>query len=78
MLGAVTASSQAAADTGAAALCAGGNAVDAIVTAALASCVADPCNTGTRRLRRILACSAGEPAGALRAVPSLSAFFHVG
>ena len=46
MLGAVTASSQAAADTGAAALCAGGNAVDAIVTAALASCVADPCNTG--------------------------------
>src|SRR3954447_23242035 len=46
MSGAVTASSQAAADAGAAVLTAGGNAVDAIVAAALASCVADPCNTG--------------------------------
>jgi gamma-glutamyltranspeptidase/glutathione hydrolase len=46
MSGAVTASSQAAADAGAAVLTAGGNAVDALVAAALASCVADPCNTG--------------------------------
>jgi gamma-glutamyltranspeptidase / glutathione hydrolase len=43
---AVTASSQAAADAGVAAISAGGNAADAAVTAALASCVADPCNTG--------------------------------
>ena len=40
MTGAVTASSQAAADAGAAVLAAGGNAADAAVAAALASCVA--------------------------------------
>ena len=42
----MTASSQPAADAGIAAISAGGNAVDAAVAAALASCVADPCNTG--------------------------------
>jgi gamma-glutamyltranspeptidase / glutathione hydrolase len=46
MRGAVTASTQDAADAGAAILGRGGNAVDAAVTAALATCVADPCNTG--------------------------------
>ena len=44
--GAVTASSLEAAATGAQILRAGGNAVDAAVATALASCVADPCNTG--------------------------------
>ena len=44
--GAVTASSEAAVAAGHAALADGGNAVDAAVTAALASCVADHCNTG--------------------------------
>ena len=46
MRAAVTASSQSAADAGLATISAGGNAVDAAVAAALASCVADPCNTG--------------------------------
>lgn len=46
MRGAVTASTQDAADAGAAILARGGNAVDATVAAALATCVADPCNTG--------------------------------
>ena len=46
MKGAVTASTQAAADAGAAILRAGGNAADAAVAAGLATCVADPCNTG--------------------------------
>lgn len=44
--GAVTASSPAAAEAGAEILRCGGNAVDAAVVTALASCVADPCNTG--------------------------------
>lgn len=44
--GAVTASSQSAVDAAKTAFRAGGNAVDAAVTAALASCVADTCNTG--------------------------------
>lgn len=46
MAGAVTASTDAAARVGAEILSQGGNAVDAIVAAAFASCVADPCNTG--------------------------------
>lgn len=46
MKGAVTASTQEAADAGVLVLQGGGNAVDAIVAAALANCVADPCNTG--------------------------------
>lgn len=46
MNGAVTASTQAAADAGASILAGGGNAADAAVAAALATCVADPCNTG--------------------------------
>lgn len=46
MRGAVTASTQEAADAGVAMLARGGNAADAAVTAALATCVADPCNTG--------------------------------
>ena len=44
--GAITASTDAAASAGAEILTQGGNAVDAIVAAAFASCVADPCNTG--------------------------------
>ena len=44
--GTVTGSSQAAADAGLSVLRRGGNAVDAAVATALASCVADPCNTG--------------------------------
>lgn len=46
MKGAVTASSKEASDAGAAILTAGGNAVDAAVGAALATCVVDPANTG--------------------------------
>ena len=46
MSGAITASSQEAADAGARVLRAGGNAVDAAVVAALATCVADPSNAG--------------------------------
>jgi gamma-glutamyltranspeptidase/glutathione hydrolase len=46
MKGAVTASTQDAADAGVAILARGGNAIDAAVGAALATCVADPCNTG--------------------------------
>lgn len=45
-LGAVTGSSAAAVEAGEKILRAGGNAVDAAVAVALASCVADPCNTG--------------------------------
>jgi gamma-glutamyltranspeptidase / glutathione hydrolase len=44
--GAVTASSQEAADAGVRVLCAGGNAVDGAIAAALATCVADPSNAG--------------------------------
>lgn len=44
--GVVTASSAAAAKVGADIMRAGGNAVDAAVATAFASCVADPCNTG--------------------------------
>lgn len=43
---AVTASTQEAADAGLAILRSGGNAVDGAVAAALAACVADPCNSG--------------------------------
>ena len=46
MKGAVTASTQDAADAGVAILARGGSAADAAVAAALATCVADPCNTG--------------------------------
>jgi gamma-glutamyltranspeptidase/glutathione hydrolase len=46
MSGAVTASSQEAADAGAQVLRTGGNAVDAAIAAALATCVADPSNAG--------------------------------
>jgi gamma-glutamyltranspeptidase/glutathione hydrolase len=46
MKGAVTASTREAAQAGVAMLARGGNAVDAAVAAALATCVADPCNTG--------------------------------
>jgi gamma-glutamyltranspeptidase/glutathione hydrolase len=46
MSGAITASSQEAADAGVSVLRAGGNAVDAAVAAALATCVADPSNVG--------------------------------
>jgi len=44
--GAVTGSSAEAVEAGIATLGAGGNAVDAAVAAGLASCAADPCNTG--------------------------------
>ena len=46
MGGAVTASSQEAADAGVRVLRAGGNAVDGAIAAALATCVADPSNAG--------------------------------
>jgi gamma-glutamyltranspeptidase/glutathione hydrolase len=46
MNGAVTASSQDAADAGVRVLRAGGNAVDAAIAAAFATCVADPSNAG--------------------------------
>ncbi len=46
MSGAVTASSQEAANAGVGVLRAGGNAIDAAVAAALATCVADPSNVG--------------------------------
>ena len=46
MSGAITASSQQAADAGVRVLRAGGNAVDAAIAAALATCVADPSNAG--------------------------------
>lgn len=46
MKGAVTASTRDSADAGVAILERGGNAVDAAVAAALATCVTDPCNTG--------------------------------
>lgn len=46
MIAGVTASTREAADAGLAILRRGGNAVDAALAATLASCVADPCNTG--------------------------------
>lgn len=46
MSGAVTASSQEAADAGVRVLRAGGNAIDGAIAAALATCVADPSNAG--------------------------------
>lgn len=46
MSGAITASSQEAADAGVRVLHAGGNAVDGAIAAALATCVADPSNAG--------------------------------
>ncbi|HEX6795751.1 MAG TPA: gamma-glutamyltransferase [Casimicrobiaceae bacterium] len=46
MSGAITASSQEAADAGVRILRSGGNAVDAAIAAALATCVADPSNAG--------------------------------
>lgn len=46
MSGAITASSQEAADAGVRVLRAGGNAVDGAIAAALATCVADPSNAG--------------------------------
>lgn len=49
---AVTGSSPEAVVAGTALLRVGGNAVDAAVAAALTSCVADPCNTGHRRIWR--------------------------
>jgi gamma-glutamyltranspeptidase / glutathione hydrolase len=64
--GAVTASTQQAADAGLLALQGGGNAVDAIVAAALATCVADPCNTGIGGYGGYMVVQrAGEPASCI-------------